>query len=105
MEPKPPGDRFAVGVHPGITQEESMQKILLGLGLAAGVALVCSSAGAVPMSVTAVKQAVAAASPVQQAQFTEHRTRHGVVKCYRDLVIGPYRCHYFRNGVFNPFSF
>jgi hypothetical protein len=26
------------------------------------------------------------------------------VKCYRDLVIGPYRCHYFRNGVLSvPF--
>jgi hypothetical protein len=82
-----------------------MQKILLALGAAAGVALVCGNADAVPMSATAVKQAVAGASPVQQAQFIEHHARHGVVKCYRTLVIGPYRCHYFRNGVFNPFSF
>jgi hypothetical protein len=29
-------------------------------------------------------------------QYAERRTRHGVVKCYRDLVIGPYRCHYYR---------
>jgi hypothetical protein len=28
-------------------------------------------------------------------QYIERRTRHGVVKCYRDLVIGPYRCHHY----------
>jgi len=33
---------------------------------------------------------------VQQAQYAERRTRNGVVKCYRDFVVGPYRCHYFR---------
>jgi hypothetical protein len=43
-----------------------------------------------------MKQAAIAASPLQQAQYSEHHTRHGVVKCYRTLVIGPYRCHYFR---------
>ncbi|MDR3420058.1 MAG: hypothetical protein P4L80_02255 [Xanthobacteraceae bacterium] len=73
-----------------------MQKTLLALTVAAGVGLVCSqSAGAVPASPTAVKEA-AATSPVQQAQYAERRTRNGVVKCYRDFVVGPYRCHYFR---------
>ena len=76
-----------------------MRKSLLALSLVAGAGLACSqSAGAVPMSAAAVKEAAAAASPMQQAQYSERRARHGVVKCYRDLVIGPYRCHYFRNG-------
>jgi hypothetical protein len=66
--------------------------------LAAGVGLVCSqSAGAVPVSATAVKEAAAATSPLQQAQYAERKTRHGIVKCYRDFVVGPYRCHYFRS--------
>jgi hypothetical protein len=33
---------------------------------------------------------------LQRALYTERHTRHGIVKCYRTLVIGPYRCHYFR---------
>ena len=75
-----------------------MQKTLLALSLVAGVGLVCSqSAGAVPVSATAVKEAAAATSPLQQAQYAERRTRHGIVKCYRDFVVGPYRCHYFRS--------
>jgi hypothetical protein len=75
-----------------------MQKTLLTLGFAAGVALACSqSAGALPANAPALQQAAAATSPVQKAQYEERRTRRGVVKCYRDLVIGPYRCHYFRN--------
>ncbi len=74
-----------------------MRKTLLVLSFAAGVALVYSqSAGAVPADATAVKEAVTAASPLQQAQYAERRTRHGIVKCYRELVIGPYRCHHFR---------
>jgi len=77
-----------------------MRKTLLALGLVASIGLICGSAGAVPMNAASasVRDAAAAASPVQQAQFAEYRTRHGVVKCYRDLVIGPYRCHHFHNG-------
>ena len=75
-----------------------MQKTLLAVSLAAGIGFVGGSAGAVPVSAAAVHEATAAVSPVQQAQFAEHRTRHGVVKCYRTLVVGPYRCHHFRNG-------
>ena len=37
---------------------------------------------------------------LQQAQFAERPVHHGVVKCYREFVIGPYRCHYFRNPLF-----
>jgi hypothetical protein len=72
-----------------------MQKTLAALSLAAGIGLCCQSAGAVPGSATAVQVAAAAISPWQQAQYAERRTRHGVVKCYRDFVVGPYRCHYF----------
>ncbi len=75
-----------------------MNRMLLAVGVAAGIGLTCGSAGAVPMSAAAVKESVAATSPVQQAQFAERHTRHGVVKCYRDFVVGPYRCHHFRNG-------
>jgi hypothetical protein len=29
-----------------------------------------------------------------QAQYSEHRVgKHKVVKCYRDFIIGKYRCH------------
>jgi hypothetical protein len=68
-----------------------------GLG-AAGLGLVYSqSAGAVPADATSVKEAATAASSLQRAEYTERRTRHGVVKCFRALVIGPYRCHYYRD--------
>jgi hypothetical protein len=77
-----------------------MQKTLLALSLAAGVGLVCSqSAGAAPANAPALKEAATAASAIQQVQYAERRTRRGVVKCYRDFVVGPYRCHYFRNPV------
>jgi hypothetical protein len=71
-----------------------MRKTFLAAGLVAGVAVLwCQDAGAVPGNATAVGEAAAAASAAQQVQYIERRTRHGVVKCYRDLVIGPYRCH------------
>jgi hypothetical protein len=74
-----------------------MHKTLLALGLAAGVGLAFSqSAGAVPANAPALKEAAATASTIQRVQYEERRTRHGMVKCYRDFVVGPYRCHYFR---------
>ena len=76
-----------------------MHKTLLALGLAAGVGLAFSqSAAAVPANAPALKEAAATTttSTIQQVQYDEHRTRHGMVKCYRDFVVGPYRCHYFR---------
>jgi hypothetical protein len=82
-----------------------MPKSLVVLSFAAAVGLVCSqSATAIPLDGAGVKAAATAASPLVAAQYAQHRTRHGVVKCYRDLVVGPYRCHYFRNGVLSvPF--
>ena len=52
-------------------------------------------ATAAPANPAALKEAAVAASPLQQAQYAERHTRHGVVKCYREFVIGPYRCHHF----------
>jgi hypothetical protein len=73
-----------------------MRKTLVALSFAAGLGLIYSqSASAVPADLMAVNEAATAASPLQQAQYAERRTRHGVVKCYRDFVVGPYRCHYF----------
>jgi len=42
------------------------------------------SAGAMPANATGLRQ------------YYERRTRYGVVKCFRDFVIGPYRCHHYR---------
>lgn len=76
-----------------------MQKTFAILSFAAGIGLLCcQSAGAVPASPSTVKEAAPASSALQPVQYEERRTRHGVVKCYRDFVIGPYRCHRFRNG-------
>jgi hypothetical protein len=78
----------------------NMKKTLIALGLAAGMGLASGhGAGAVPANAIAVKDAAAAASPVEQAQYYERHTRHGIVKCYRTLVIGPYRCRYFRSPI------
>jgi hypothetical protein len=56
----------------------------------------CQGAGAIAAAPTAVKEATSAASSPQPAQYRARRTRHGFVKCYRELVVGPYRCHHFR---------
>jgi hypothetical protein len=55
----------------------------------------CQGAGAVAVDAAAMKEAASAASTVRQAQFYGRRTRHHVIKCYRELVIGPYMCHRF----------
>jgi hypothetical protein len=55
----------------------------------------CRSAGAVAFDAAAVKEVASAASTVQQARFYGHSTRHYVVKCYRELVVGPYVCRRF----------
>lgn len=73
-----------------------MRKTFAAVTFAAGIGLACcQSAGAAPAGGTVVQDAAAVTSPLQQAQYAERRTRHGIVKCYRTLVIGPYRCHYY----------
>ncbi len=74
-----------------------MRKMLAVLSFAAVAGFVCcQSAAAVPAATDVMKAAAAAAAPLQQIQYRAYRTRHHIVKCYRDLVIGPYRCHYYR---------
>jgi predicted outer membrane protein len=78
-----------------------MRMTLTALCVAGVLALPCAqAANAVPVDPAALATASDAASPLQQAQFSERPTHRGVVKCYREFVIGPYRCHYFRNPLF-----
>jgi hypothetical protein len=69
------------------------------LGLAAGLAGVfagfvsCQSASAYPITGNAIGRI--AASSIMQAQYYERHGRYGIVKCYRDFVIGRYRCHHY----------
>jgi hypothetical protein len=74
-----------------------MRTTLTALGFAGFIGLVCcQSAGAVPAGTTAIKQAATAASAVQQAQYYERHTRHGIIKCYREAIFGKYTCHRYR---------
>ncbi len=76
-----------------------MRKTLATLGCAAALGVICGqSAGAVAIDGGAIQQGAVAAAPVQQAQYYERHTRHRIVKCYRELVFGPYVvCHtYYR---------
>jgi hypothetical protein len=70
-----------------------MRMTLAALSLAGVTSLICcGSAAAVPASAPAVKEAAAAVSPLAHAQYYERHTRHGVVKCYRQFVVGRYVC-------------
>jgi hypothetical protein len=72
-----------------------MRMTLAALSLAAVTGVVCcDSAAAVPASAPAMKAAVVSASPVAHAQYYERNTRHGVVKCYREFVVGRYVCRH-----------
>jgi hypothetical protein len=73
-----------------------MRMALTVLSFAGAICIVsCQSAGAVAVNAAAVKETASAASTVQQVRFYGHSTRHYVVKCYRELAIGPYVCHRF----------
>jgi hypothetical protein len=76
-----------------------MRRVLVALSFTAGVGLVAygHSAVAAAANGAVIEAAAAAVSPLQQVQYDERHTRHGIVKCYRDFVIGPYRCHHYRN--------
>jgi len=74
-----------------------MRRLLFVLSFVAGTGLACGqSAIAAPADAEAMKRAAVTRSLLQQAQYAERHTRHGIVKCYRTLVIDPYRCHHFR---------
>ena len=73
-----------------------MRTVLAALVIATGAGFFsCQNASASPAA--AIKETATAASPVQQAQYRDGYTRHGFVKCYRFLVFGHYRCHYYRD--------
>jgi len=75
-----------------------MRKALAAFIIAAGAAVISyQSADALPVAATAIKATAPAASPLQRTQYREGYTRHGFVKCYRFLVFGHYRCHYYRD--------
>lgn len=71
-----------------------MRTMLAALSLAAGMGLMlCQSALAFPASGQAIQQSASTASPLEQV-FYVRRTRHGLVKCYREFVIGHYVCRH-----------
>jgi hypothetical protein len=77
-----------------------MRALLLALSLAAGVALFCGQgaffgAQAYPIDAAAIQHSARTATDIERVQFYGWRGRHSVVKCYRTLVIGHYRCHRF----------
>jgi hypothetical protein len=75
-----------------------MRRVLAALFIAAGAALInYQGAVASPVAATAIKDTATVASPVQHVQYREGYTQHHVVKCYRFLVFGHYRCHYYRD--------
>jgi hypothetical protein len=83
--------------------EDMMQRKLVAVGLAAGIGLAGlffnQDAHAVVADATAMQRATGATGMLEQVQYSERHTRRGIVKCYRTLVIGPYRCHYFRSPI------
>jgi hypothetical protein len=73
-----------------------MRVTLMGLAFAGALSLVCyQSADAVPADAGAMKRAVTATSTVQEAQFYARPTRHGIIKCYREFVVGRPVCRHF----------
>jgi hypothetical protein len=73
-----------------------MRATLTGLAFAGALSLVCyHSAEAVPADAASIKRAATDASTVEEAQFYARPTRHGVIKCYREFVVGRPVCRHF----------
>jgi hypothetical protein len=73
-----------------------MRATLTGLAFASALSLFCyQSAKAVPADAEAIKRAATATSTVQEAQFYARPTRHGIIKCYREFVVGRPVCRHF----------
>jgi len=73
-----------------------MRTAFAALSFAVGLGLICcQGAAALPAAPAPIGQSATAASPIQHTQYAERRTRRGIVKCYRDFIFGPYRCHYY----------
>jgi hypothetical protein len=73
-----------------------MLATLTGLALSGAVSLFCyQSAYAVPADAAVTKRAANDVSTVQEVQFYARPTRHGVIKCYRQFVVGRPVCRHF----------
>ena len=73
-----------------------MRATLTGAAFASALTLVCyQSAAAVPADAGAMKRTATAISTVQEAQFYARPTRHGIIKCYRQFIVGPPVCRHF----------
>jgi hypothetical protein len=78
-----------------LARRNSMRNKLTALLLAGAlVGALSQSAKAIPIDAAGISAATAAASSVEKAHWHH---RHGFVKCYYDLVIGPYVCHHFHH--------
>ena len=86
-----------------------MKSALAAIILATTLAMTWSgNAAAIPANATALKESAIAVSDVQTAHYSkrkhrhglfdyyERRTRHGITKCYREFVVGPYVCRTYR---------
>jgi hypothetical protein len=72
-----------------------MRTTLAALSLAAVIGLTLGqNAAALPANPGAIEQSASAAAPLARVQFYERHTRHGLVKCYREFVIGRYVCRH-----------
>ena len=71
-----------------------MRTIVAALVLASAISVFCcQSAGSVAIDAMAINEVASTVSAVQQVRYH----RHYIVKCYYELVVGPYRCHrYYR---------
>jgi hypothetical protein len=69
---------------------------VLSLLGAIGVSL-SQGARAAVVQPAAIKYTTSAALPIQEVRYRHrhHWRRYYYVKCYHELVIGPYRCHRF----------
>jgi hypothetical protein len=72
-----------------------MRATLTGLAFAGVLSLCYQSADAVPTDAGVMKRAATAISTVQEAQFYARPTRHGIIKCYREFVVGRPVCRHF----------
>jgi hypothetical protein len=72
-----------------------MRVKLMGLVLAGALSVCYQNADAVPADAAAMKRAAIAASTVRDAQFYARPTQHGVIKCYRQFIVGLPVCRHF----------
>ena len=90
------GNRKCIRHYGVLWERKLMRATLMGLGFAGVLSFVCyQSAEAIPADGAAMKRAAAAASTLQEAQFYARPTRHGIVKCYREFVVGRPVCRHF----------